>query len=60
MTRDDLLRYVSTLGPETQALFHQCDSLEKESSDTLSEEYQIAAAILEIFNERAKDRETIR
>lgn len=56
MTRLDVLKYVESLEPEIKMLFHCADMYMVASADTLSEEFQLAAAIENLFIERAKEQ----
>lgn len=53
MTRDVLLAYVTTLDLDFRKLFYQMDRYMVEFPDTLSEEFQLAASIVKVFEERA-------
>lgn len=54
MTRDELLAYVATLGHRSAKLYYSADSIVMECEDTLSEDFQLAAAVLAVFEERAR------
>ena len=49
--------YVATLSKEMQEIFWSADDIEKCTEDTLSEEYQLASTIRDVFAERAKDKQ---
>lgn len=54
LTRVDLLRYVGTLDRRVARLFFEADSVVVQSADTLSEEFQIAADVVVVFERRAR------
>ena len=56
LTRDDLMKYVSSLGIEMQQMFWRAESFAKHAADTLDESYQVAAAIEEVFWKRATEK----
>ncbi len=51
--RPDLLRYLATLDADARKLFDLADDVAKCTEDTLSEEFQIAASVLDVFDKRA-------
>jgi hypothetical protein len=54
VNRSDLLNYVMRLTDDARQLFNKAEQLEKLTChDTLSEDYQLAAEVLEAFNRRA-------
>ena len=53
MTRPELLAYVESLSPDARDLFRLADAMARDVEDTLSEEFQIAAAVLDVFRARA-------
>jgi hypothetical protein len=53
VTRDKFLEYVATLPIGTRGFFYVASAHVDETTDTLSKEFQIAAAILNVFEERA-------
>ncbi len=57
-TLEDVRRYVAELAPEVRTLYAAASAIAKETPDTLSEEYQLAAAIEALFWERA-DRQRL-
>ena len=61
MTRDKLLSYVSTLTPELQSLFKSAeDAMVMTQHDTLADDFQISAKVLEVFYQYALRRSTTR
>jgi hypothetical protein len=54
MIRPDLLRYIDTLDEDARKLFLLADNMHKCIEDTSSEEFQIWASVLDVFDERAK------
>ncbi len=54
MTRLDLLRYINTLEEDARKLFLLANDMHKCIDDTLSEEFQIAAGVLDVFDVKAK------
>ena len=54
MTRTDLLNYIETLDEPVRRLFYEADMFVINSADMLSEEFQIAADVVAIFEMRAK------
>lgn len=55
MTRDVLLMYIDTLEHETRWLFYRADQIVKEARDTLTEEFQLASAVVDAFTKRAEE-----
>lgn len=55
MTRGELLKYVLSLDTDVQRFFFDADGIVSQSRDTLSEEFQIAASIVDVFVKRAKE-----
>lgn len=53
-TRDKVLAYVATLSPAVQAIYRAADDIMLCEEDTGSEEFQFAALVLEMVNERTK------
>ncbi len=56
MTRNELLAYVETLEPRMQAIYHVADQFVRQAADTLDESFQVAAAVMTVFEERAKSK----
>jgi hypothetical protein len=56
LTRDKLLSYILTLPVALRGVFAVADQFHKEAADTLDEDFQIAAEILDIFKKYAKRR----
>lgn len=56
LTRPVLLKFVAELDGPLQRIFHLADRCVIEARDTLSEEFQIAASVVDLFTERAKER----
>ncbi len=54
MTQDQLLAYIEKLPEQFQAIFRFADLFARDAADTLDEEFQIAASIVAVFEERAK------
>jgi len=59
ITRAELDKYLAKLEPEVRQVFVWADDYSKGSSDTLSEEFQIAASIVEIFWQRCQDQHDV-
>lgn len=58
--RDQLLAYVDGLGADARRLFNLADGMELAEPDTLSEDYQVLAEVLGVFQRRAAAREAAR
>ncbi len=56
ITRDDVLAYVQGLEQGMRELWTIADAHSLENEDTLSEEFQIAAAVVDIFWSRAREK----
>lgn len=58
MTHDDVLAYVETLEPDAKSIFASAQTVfyAKADCDTLCEEFQIAASVLKIFDDRVKEK----
>lgn len=56
MTREVLLSYVASLDKRMWFLFREADAIVIETRDTLSDEFQIAAEIVSVFERLAKQR----
>lgn len=54
MTDNDMERYLATLDPAVRHWHQKADWFVIEAADTPSEEFQLAACILNVFEERAK------
>ena len=57
MNRDILFEYIKTLTPKFQKLYTTCENFMMEEDDTLTEEFQIASAIVDVFIKRAEDKQ---
>ncbi len=56
MDRDVLLEYIGTLeSSELILLFEEVDLFVRDCADTLSEEFQLAAGLLDVFHNRAAE-----
>ena len=58
MTEKQTTEYVKQLEPVTQNLYKAAVDIFKESADTLTEDFQIASAIINIFEQRAARTES--
>ena len=58
VTLDDLERLLGKLKPETGDLYQRAAQLAKESADTLSDDFQVAAEVEEVFWRLARRRES--
>lgn len=56
MTHDALLRYIATLDPELQYVYHQMYHFVLGTADTLDDDFQIAAAVVKCFETAAANR----
>jgi hypothetical protein len=54
INREQLLEYVRTLPEWLQQVFLDADRQQIEIEDTLSEEFQLAASICDVFSARAE------
>ena len=55
--KHDLEKYVATLNPSLQRIYKQCDDFVLCAADTLDDEFQIAAQVLNLFTHYALRRE---
>ena len=53
ITRDDLEKYLIELSLDVRLMFNAAEKFVKESADTLSEDFQLASAIEDLFWKRA-------
>ena len=54
VTLEDVKKFVSTLDIELRIIYTHADRAMKETEDTLSHEFQLASAVVELFWERTK------
>jgi hypothetical protein len=57
MTRPELERFVAQLDPALQAIFRAADRFVRDCEDTLSSDFQIAAAVVKAFEDQAEGKE---
>lgn len=55
-TQDEMKAYLATLEPEIADLYKSADGYCQTTDDTLSEEFQLAASIVEVFRKRIDDK----
>lgn len=55
MTRTDLLQYIRSLNYDAQKVFYLADRMVIETDDTLSDEFQLAASVVALFEKKAEE-----
>ena len=55
LTREDMNRYLATLSPDCVRMYVMADLLVKCTDDTLTEDFQLAASVREVFYARLSD-----
>lgn len=53
-TKSEVEKFVSTLDPQLQKIYRQLDILEMSTADTLGDDFQVVAQLLDVFNKRTK------
>jgi hypothetical protein len=48
-TRTELLAFVATLDPDVRAIFLHADQFVNETEETLSDSFQVAALVINVF-----------
>jgi hypothetical protein len=56
MTMGDVERYIAKLEPEWQNLYRKVSEYVRDAADTLSEEFQLAASIEDVFHAHCRDQ----
>ena len=56
MTRHDLLKFVASLDAETQKIFKIADELVNVTEDTLGDDFQIAASVVDVFVSKLQEK----